>query len=96
LLGIVYYRLGRFEDSLAAVAKSGEVHGRMGSWGLFCAAMAHHRLGHLEEARLAYQQAQDPIVKGASFDHPLETFGEESAAVLGLPKAANRKGAGNR
>ena len=50
-LGAILYRAGRFEKAVEALDRSVATHGAGGTpYDAFFLAMAHHRLGHAEEA----------------------------------------------
>jgi tetratricopeptide (TPR) repeat protein len=58
VLALAYYRAGRFEDAAAAALESDKAQswpGRNTNWPVL--AMAHHRLGHTDEARKWLEQA---------------------------------------
>lgn len=50
-LGVALYRVGRYQDSLAALAEGEALRGRPSSLHLAFRAMCHHRLGDAESAR---------------------------------------------
>jgi serine/threonine protein kinase/WD40 repeat protein/tetratricopeptide (TPR) repeat protein len=57
-LGVAFYRTGRTADAIQTLEKSLAVgDGRLDGWDLFFLAMAHHRLGHREEARACLDRA---------------------------------------
>ena len=63
-LGAILYRAGRFEDAIRQLGRSVEVHDAEGMrYDAVFLAMAHHRLGHADEARrwLRPSNAVDPI-----------------------------------
>jgi tetratricopeptide (TPR) repeat protein len=93
-LGAILYRAGRFEEAVRQLRRSVEVHGADGTPhdALFL-AMAHHQLGHAEEAQrwLRLGTAIDPIAKrrpGASGDTSwvlrleLEVLRREATAMI--------------
>jgi hypothetical protein len=50
-LGAILYRAGRFEDAIRRLSRAVAVHGAPGTRrDAFFPAMAHHQLGHAEEA----------------------------------------------
>ena len=57
-LGVVQYRLGRYDAAIATLSRSlAANHGRSEGFDLLFLAMAHHRLGHPGEARACYDRA---------------------------------------
>jgi Flp pilus assembly protein TadD len=51
-LGAILYRAGRFEAAVQKLNRAVEVHGANGTeYDALFLAMAHHQLGHAEEAR---------------------------------------------
>jgi tetratricopeptide (TPR) repeat protein len=71
-LGAILYRAGRFEDAVRQLRRSVEVHGADGTpYDALFLAMAHHQLGHADEARrwLRLGTVVDPIaLRGGSGD----------------------------
>ena len=91
-LGAILYRAGRFEDAVRQLRRAVEVHGADGTPhdALFL-AMAHHQLGHADEARrwLRLGTAVDPIaLLGGGGDTSwipkleLEILRREAAAII--------------
>jgi hypothetical protein len=63
-LGAILYRAGRFEEAIRQLRRAGELHGADGTpFDALFLAMAHHQLGHAEEARrwLRLGRSVDPI-----------------------------------
>jgi tetratricopeptide (TPR) repeat protein len=71
-LGAILYRAGRFEDAVRQLRRSVEVQGADGTpYDALFLAMAHHQLGHADEARrwLRLGTVVDPIaLRGGSGD----------------------------
>ena len=94
-LGALLYRAGRFEEAIRQLERSVEVHGAGGTpFDALFLAMAHHRLGHLEEARRWQSRGTNPAP--AATPRPdagggprwipqleLEVLRREAAATLG-------------
>jgi tetratricopeptide (TPR) repeat protein len=57
-LGVVQYRVGHYAEAIASLQQSLKAgHGLSDGFDLFFLAMAHHRLGHRDEARACFDQA---------------------------------------
>ena len=57
-LGVVQYRMGRYDAAVATLERSlAANHGQLDGLDLIFLAMAHHRLGHRSEARACYDRA---------------------------------------
>lgn len=58
-LGVVYYRLGRWQDAIDSLNKSakGNAAKSVDAWDLFFLAMSHQRQGDTVQARAAYERA---------------------------------------
>jgi WD40 repeat protein/serine/threonine protein kinase len=60
-LGAVLFRAGRFEEAIKAIERSIEAHGAGGAvYDALFLAMAHHKLGHTDEARRWLKRAGAP------------------------------------
>ncbi len=89
-LGAILYRAGRFEASVQKLNRAVEVHGANGTeYDALFLAMAHHQLGHAEEARrwLRLGMAVDPVAMqtpGASWITrlELEILRREASAMI--------------
>ena len=58
-LGVALYRAGRFADAIETLEKSlAAGKGRLAAFDLFFLAMAHHRLGHVDQARSRLDEAR--------------------------------------
>jgi Flp pilus assembly protein TadD len=57
-MGVVLYRTGRYADAITTVERSlAARRAQTGAFDLFLLAMAHHRLGHQDQARDCYNRA---------------------------------------
>jgi serine/threonine protein kinase/WD40 repeat protein len=95
-LGALLYRAGRFEDAIQVLERSRELHGAGGTpFDALFLAMAHHRLGHREEAQRWLGRGTAPAAvamfkRDASGDTSwisrldLQMLREEATALLGL------------
>jgi len=91
-LGAILYRAGRFEDAVRQLRRSVEVYGADGTpYDALFLAMAHHRLGHADEARrwMRLGTAVDPnALRGSSGDASwipkleLEILRREATAII--------------
>jgi tetratricopeptide (TPR) repeat protein len=89
-LGVALYRAGKFTDSIETLQKSlAAGKGQLAAFDLFFLAMAHHRLGHREEARGCYDRAMRWLREQKSLDQQyakeLAGFRGEAEAVLAMP-----------
>jgi tetratricopeptide (TPR) repeat protein len=89
-LGVVEYRRGRYAESIATLRRSLEAgHGERDAVDLFFMAMAHHHLGHREQARDCYDEAVRWLTgqQGLSRERmtTLAAFRAEADAVLAGP-----------
>jgi serine/threonine protein kinase/tetratricopeptide (TPR) repeat protein len=89
-LGVALYRAGRYREAIDRLDESTKAHPRGGDPGdwLFL-AMAHHRLGHTDEARRWYDQAtrweaqnRDRPLKDRMTAEELRRFRAEAGALL--------------
>jgi len=87
-LGVAQYRLGRYEEALAILARSDAWYSSQFEGGvpadIAFIAMAHHQLGHVEEARVAMDRLravmQQPDVAQIEEN---QWFLEEAEALIG-------------
>jgi tetratricopeptide (TPR) repeat protein len=86
-LGAALYRAGRFEEAIQRLEEATRLRGELESprqWALM--AMAHHRLGHGNEARRWLEKLQDrpPVADTADFWNELEVrlLRSEAEAVV--------------
>jgi len=89
-LGVALYRAGKFAESIETLEKSlAAGNGQFDAFDLFFLAMAHHRLGHREEARDCYDRAARWLRDQKSLDpehvKELAGFRGEAEALLARP-----------
>jgi hypothetical protein len=89
-LGVVYYRLGRWNEAVATLQDAIKANGdKATAFDLFFLAMCHQQLGQLEKARDSYSRAnawwQAQTNLPPQWAVELEAFRTEAAAQLGLP-----------
>jgi hypothetical protein len=87
-LGVVQYRAGRYAEAVTTLEKNlAAGKGQFAAFDLFFQAMAHHRLGHRDEARACFDRAVRWVSeqKGLSEQDAKELAGfrAEAEAVLG-------------
>jgi WD40 repeat protein/tetratricopeptide (TPR) repeat protein len=92
-MGVVLYRMGRFDEAVAALERSRDAHrGQYDAFDLFFLAMAHHRLGHREAARDAFDRAVRWMGEQKHLNEQqaseLAAFRAEAEAVLAGPAGA--------
>jgi WD40 repeat protein/tetratricopeptide (TPR) repeat protein len=88
-LGVVLYRTGRYGESIATLERSlASGRGQTDAFDLFFLAMAHHRLGHQDQARDCYNRAVrwlgTPQSLPDQYVRELAAFRAEAEAVLAL------------
>jgi tetratricopeptide (TPR) repeat protein len=88
--GVVLYRAGRYAEAVQILEQSliaGK--GQFAAFDLIFLAMAHHRLGHRDEARQCYDRAADAIHHAGSVSDEqskeLAAFRAEAESVLAGP-----------
>jgi serine/threonine protein kinase len=81
-LGMAYYRAEYWQLALAALEEAGKRPQPEGRIDLFFLAMTHWNLGHKEDARKWYDQAEAWRLKGAPKLAPLAVIGREAAQLL--------------
>ncbi len=89
-MGVVLYRLGRYNDAIATLERSRAAHqGQFDGFDLFFLAMAHHRLERREKARACYDLAVrwmgQPHTLDAQSTRDLAAFRAEAEAVFADP-----------
>ncbi|WZP00283.1 protein kinase [Isosphaeraceae bacterium EP7] len=96
-LGAILYRAGRYRESIGQLERSIVSHGAGGTpYDFLFLAMAHQKLGHVEEARDWLRRAKEPAptamakpdASGLSTWVPrmeIETLRREASALLGQP-----------
>jgi Flp pilus assembly protein TadD len=93
ILGTAHYRAGNPKAAVTALHKSAELGPGRDAEEWFFLAMAHHRMGHHDEARKAYEQAvrwldrnQDGLAKDKGQAEGLRRLRAEAEGVLELKK----------
>ena len=89
-LGVVLYRAGRYDEAIATLERSlAAGRGQSDAFDLFFLAMAHHRLGHREEAHTCFDRALrwlgDQQGLSVEYARELALFRTEAEAVLAGP-----------
>src|SRR5262249_276918 len=89
-LGVVQYRAGRYDEAIATLERSlAAGPGQSDGLDLFFLAMAHHRLGHREEARTCFNGGLhwlgDQHGLNERSTQELAAFRAEAEAVLTSP-----------
>jgi len=89
-LGVVQYRAGQYAAAIATLERSlAAGRGQTDAFDLFFLAMAHHRLGHRDQARASYDRAVHWSGEQKSLDQryakELAGFRAEAEAVLAGP-----------
>src|SRR5262249_26057949 len=91
-LGVVQYRAGRYAEAIETLERSlAAGQGHSDAWDLFFLAMAHHRLGHSNEARtcfdraVAWQRDRGNVTEQQTKE--LAAFRAEAIGLLGQPSA---------
>jgi hypothetical protein len=95
-LGVALYRAGNFSEAITTLGKSLTAgKGRFDGLDLFFLAMAHHQLGHGQEAKSCFERAVHWLAEqqglSAQYTKELASFRTEAEAVLagragGLPE----------
>jgi tetratricopeptide (TPR) repeat protein len=83
-LGIAYYRLGRWQESVDALQKAGGLRSGGDSFDWFFLAMARWQLGDKEQARTWYDRAVQWMEKHQPQGEELIRFRAEAAELLGV------------
>ena len=86
-LGIVYYRAGNWNETIAALKKATQPHRPGDASDGLVLAMAHWQRGDKVEARTWYTQAIDWMDKYKSQDDDLRRFRAEAEDLLGITDA---------
>jgi serine/threonine protein kinase/WD40 repeat protein/Flp pilus assembly protein TadD len=89
-LGVVHYRAGRYAEAIAILEQSlAAGRGQSAGFYLFFLAIAHHRLGHRDQARACFDQAvcwlRDSRNLTEQSAQELTAFRGEAEAVLAGP-----------
>jgi tetratricopeptide (TPR) repeat protein len=89
-LGVVRYRVGRYPEAIATLERSlAAGHGQSDGFDLFFLALAHHRLGHRDQARGCFDRAVRWLSTQKNLPEPqtkeLTRFRAEAEAVLAGP-----------
>jgi len=93
-LGAAYYRVKRYDASLSTMARAASLRysgDDPAAYDIVFTAMAHHQLGHLDDARAALNRARDLVTvekgTGASIRNDLQALFEEAAALIGQSRS---------
>jgi tetratricopeptide (TPR) repeat protein len=81
-LGAAYYRAGAWKEALTAMEKSTRLRKSASGFQWFFLAMAHHQLGHSEEARKYHDRAVQWMQKHLPDNGDLRRLRAEAAALL--------------
>jgi tetratricopeptide (TPR) repeat protein len=89
-LGVIHYRAGRSAEAITTLEQSLKAgRGQSDGFDLLFLAMAHHRLGHREEARACFDRAarwlRDHQARDERSTQELAAFRAEAEAVLAGP-----------
>jgi serine/threonine protein kinase/Flp pilus assembly protein TadD len=83
-LGAALYRAGECQAAITTLGRSMELRRGGDAFDWFFLAMAHHKLGQLDEARKSYKQAVAWMEKNAAGNEELRRFRAEAEEVLEL------------
>ena len=84
-LGIAHYRLGQWDEAIAAIQKSIDLSSGGGSSDFYFRAMAHWQRGQKDEARRWYQRAvEHKENRGGSNNPDLLNFRAEAEELMGI------------
>jgi len=85
-LGVAYYRVGKYPEALATLAKSLPGHSKgVDANDLYFLAMCHYRLGKAAKAREYFEQAKASHQRNAAQSEDLKQFRKEAETLLGQP-----------
>jgi hypothetical protein len=82
-LGLAYYRMGAWQESVAALGESAKLCEGGDSFDWFILAMAHHQLGNRHQAQVWYRRAVEWMDNHNRADEDLRRFREEASKLLG-------------
>jgi eukaryotic-like serine/threonine-protein kinase len=93
-LGVGRYRARQWTESLAALDYSCTLSKGGNAFDFFFMAMAHHQLGHKEQAEANYAKAIRDSESGAALIEPIQHLRQEAEGLLGKKSEPVAKGSG--
>ena len=91
-LGVARYRGRQWQESLLALERSCTLSKGGNAFDFFFMAMAHHQLGHKEQAEAIYAKAVRDSESGAALIEPILHLRQEAEALLGKKSEPVAKG----
>jgi tetratricopeptide (TPR) repeat protein len=87
-LGVVYYRLCRYQDAVATLERNNKLHPELTAFDGYFLAMSYHRLGNPSSAHSWFERssawAKEQSRLSAADSAELAAFHSEAAALLGI------------